>query len=92
MAVTSSQALAISASAVALNAAETDTVAGTKVTVKNTHATVVVALGDSAVTASTGFQLATGATLTVELAGGERLYAIRVGAADGTVDVLRTGA
>lgn len=92
MAVTSSQAVAVSTTAVALNAAETDTISGSKLIVKNTHATTAVALGASDVTASTGFQLAVGATVTVELAGGERLHAIRVGAADGTVDVLRTGA
>jgi hypothetical protein len=42
------------------------------------------------VTAGTGFDLAAGATVTVELAPGDVLFAIRSAAADATIAVLRT--
>lgn len=90
MAITAGQVV-VGAAAVALNATESG-VSGTKLIVKNSHATDAVVLGDSTVTSSTGFSLAAGATATVELAHGEILYGIRGAAADVTVHVLRTGA
>jgi hypothetical protein len=91
MAATSGQ-VTVSTTAVALNAAETDVVGGTVLYVKNTDATNGAALGGSAVAAGTGFRLPAGVTLgPIELAPGEQLYAIRTGAADVTVDVLRLG-
>lgn len=90
MAVTSAQ-VTVSTTAVALNT-ESGLVSGTRLTVKNGHATDAIALGDSAVTASTGFQLAAGATLAVQLSHGEQLHAIRAGSTDATAHVLRTGA
>ncbi len=91
MAITSSQDLAVAATATALTSAESGAVSGGTVAVRNTHATVVVALGDSAVTDTTGFRLLPGATITADLSFGERLYGIRVGGTNGTVDVLRLG-
>jgi hypothetical protein len=90
MAATSAQVL-VSTTAVALNT-DADTAAGTKMWVRNTHATDGVALGGSGVTAATGFRVAFGVTVgPIELAGGEQLFAIRTGTNDVTVDVLRLG-
>lgn len=89
MAVTAER-VTVSTTAVALNGTDTG-VSGTVVTVKNTHATDALVLGASDVTASTGFSLAAGATLTVELSAGEQLYGIRGAAADITAHVLRSG-
>ena len=80
----------VSSVAVALNT-DTGPVSGGRVIIKNTHAADDLVLGDATVTAGTGFALAFGQTLAVELAGGEQLYAIRGAAADITVHVLRTG-
>lgn len=90
MAVTSEQ-VTVSTTAVALNT-ETGPVAGTRMIVTNKHATDAVALGPTGVTSGTGFRLAAGVTTTVELSVGEQLFAIRTGASDATVDVLRSGA
>jgi hypothetical protein len=96
MAVTSAQ-VTVSTTAVALNPAETDTVGGTVLWVRNTDATAAngVALGGSGVTAGTGYRVpgATAGTTVgpIELSTGEQLYAIRTGAADVVVDVLRLG-
>jgi hypothetical protein len=46
-------------------------------------------LGPSTVTAGTGFLLAGNASVTVELDPGDVLYAIRSGASDATLAVLR---
>jgi hypothetical protein len=70
---------------------DTDTVGGTTLVIKNTSANAAD-LGPSTVTATTGFDLAAGATVTVELGLGEQLYAIRSAAADATLSVLRIGA
>lgn len=89
----SSAQVTVSTSAVALNAAETDTVGGTVLYVKNTDATNGAALGGSGVAAGTGFRLPAGVTLgPIELPAGELLYAIRTAGADVVVDVLRLGA
>ena len=92
MAVTSEQ-VTVSTSAIALNAAETDTVGGTTLFVRNTDATNGVALGASGVAAGTGYRVAAGVTVgPIVLSNGEQLYAIRTGGANVVVDVLRLGA
>lgn len=77
----------VSTAAVALNAADAG---GRTLTVKNLDATNAADLGTSAVTAGTGFPLAAGATVQVELEGDEVLFAIRSAAADVVLAVLRT--
>lgn len=64
-------------------------VAGGQLLVKNTSANAAD-LGASSVAAGAGFDLAAGQTVTVELAAGDVLYAIRSAAADATLAVLRT--
>lgn len=86
-----SEQVTVSTVAIALTAAETDTISGASVIVRNTDATNGVALGNGAVAAGTGYRLLAGASVTVALRAGEQLYAIRTGAADVVVDVLRTG-
>jgi len=85
MAVTASR-VTVSTTAVALNTAE---VGGGVLILKNTSANAAD-LGPSTVAATTGFDLAAGATLTVELDAGDVLYAIRSGGADAVIAVLRT--
>lgn len=85
----SAQRITVSTTAVALNT-DTDTVGGTTLVIKNTSANAAD-LGPSTVAATTGFDLAAGATVTVELGLGEQLYAIRSAAADATLSVLRSG-
>lgn len=80
----------MSTSAVALNVAETDTVAGSTLYLKNTSANAAD-LGPTGVTAGTGFDLAAGASVTVILPPGEILFAIRSAASDATIAVLRIG-
>lgn len=88
MAITAAQ-VAVATSAVALNAAETDTVGGTTLLIINGAA--AIALGPSNVTTGTGFTLAANAgPVTVELGSGEQLFAIS--ATSSTVQVLRLGA
>jgi hypothetical protein len=84
------QRVTVSTTAAALNT-DSDTRGGTTLVIKNTSANAAD-LGPSTVTASTGFDLAAGATLTVELGPGEQLFAIRSAAADATLAVLRIGA
>lgn len=83
------QRLTISTTAVALNT-DADTRAGCTLVIKNTSANAAD-LGPAGVTATTGFDLAAGATVTVELGPGEILHAIRSAAADATLAVLRIG-
>lgn len=85
MAVTAAR-ITVSTSAVALNTAST---AGVQLTLKNTSANAAD-LGASTVAAGAGFDLASGATVTVDLGPGDVLYAIRSAAADATIAVLRT--
>ncbi|NJP24452.1 hypothetical protein FLW53_09570 [Microbispora sp. SCL1-1] len=73
--------------AVALNTASTS---GQKLTIKNTDTTNGVDLGGPGVTAGTGFPLPNGAQVTVELAPGDVVYAIRSAGADVVLAVLRT--
>lgn len=89
MAVTAER-VTVSNTAVALTPAEAGA-AGATLIVKNTHATDALVLGASDVTDATGFSLAAGATLTVQLGYGERLYGIRGAADDITAHVLRMG-
>lgn len=91
MAISAAQVV-VSSTPAALNPPDTDTVAGGTLVVRNSHASDAVALGGSGVTVETGFQLAAGATVTVHLGSGDRLYGIRGAAADVTVHVLRIGA
>jgi len=81
----------VSTTAVALNT-ETGAVAGTHLVVRNADETNAVDLGGPTVTAGAGFALAAGQSVTLDLAGGEQLYAIRSAAADVVLHVLRTGA
>lgn len=81
----------VSTVAVALGSAETDSQAGSVIKIKNVDATNTVNLGDSSVTATTGYTLAAGATETFTLNSGESLYAIRTGTADVILHVLQTG-
>lgn len=90
MAISTSQALAVGSTATALTAADTG-VSGTSVAVRNTHATVAVAIGTSGVTDVTGFRLPAGSTVTVDLASDEQLFGVRIGGTNGEVDVLRLG-
>jgi hypothetical protein len=81
----------VSLTPVALNAAETDTVGGTVLFVRNND-TNEAALGGSAVAAGTGFRVAAGVTVgPLVVPAGELLYAIRSGVADVVLDVLRLG-
>lgn len=86
MAVTAAR-VTVSTAAVALNTAGT---AGGSLTVKNTDATNAADLGAAGVTAGTGFPLAAGATVTIEVDAGDVLYAIRSAAADVSLAILRT--
>lgn len=85
MAVTAAR-ITVSTSAVALNTASPS---GQKLVIKNTSANAAD-LGSAAVAATTGFDLAAGATVTVELQPQDVLFAIRSAAADATLAVLRT--
>ena len=89
MAITAAR-VTVSTVAVALNPAETDTVSGSTLILKNTSANAAD-LGPATVTAGTGFDLAAGATLERKLGAGEVLFAIRTAAADATIAVLRIG-
>lgn len=75
----------VSTTAVALNPADEQ---GALLIVKNTSANAAD-LGPAAVTAAAGFDLAAGATVTIQLDAGDVLYAIRSGASDATIAVLR---
>lgn len=81
--------VAVGTTATELTTAPTDTVAGQSLAIRN-KGTASVYLGGAGVTTGNGFELAAGESLSVDLAEGERLYAI---AASGTVPVhvLRTG-
>ncbi len=73
--------------AVALNTASTS---GVTLTIRNTDATNAADLGGSGVTAGQGMPLAAGAMLSLQLQPGDVLYAIRSGAADVVLAVVRT--
>lgn len=93
MAVIPRQAVSVGTSAVRLDSASTDTVAGTRVTVIAQATGTLVLGGDNTVSAVNGCRLPTvaGTVLSVDLDRGEQLWAI---VASGTlsVDVLTVGA
>ena len=82
----SAQRITVSTTAVALNTAQTT---GQKLAIKNTSANAAD-LGPAGVTAGTGFDLAAGATVVVQLQPQDVLFAIRSAAADATLAVVRT--
>jgi len=84
--------IVVSTSAVALNPAEADTTSGTQLIIRNTHATDALVLGPSGVAAGTGFGLAAGGVVVLDVPYGEQVFAIRGAAADITAHVLRLGA
>lgn len=85
MAVTAARVTA-STTAVALNTAAGG---GERLLVTNTSANAAD-LGPAGVTAGAGFSLAASATVSLELDPGDVVYAIRSGASDATLAVLRT--
>lgn len=85
MAITAAR-VTVSTVAVALNTASAY---GQTLAIKNTSANAAD-LGTSAVTATTGYELASGATVVVEVDAGDVLFAIRSAAADATLAILRT--
>lgn len=89
MAITAAR-ITVSTSAVLISAAETDTVSGSTLIIKNTSANAAD-LGPAGVTAAAGFDLAAAAVVQVTLPPGEALYAIRSAGADATIAVLRIG-
>lgn len=76
----------VSTTPVALNTADS---AGGRLILKNISANAAD-LGPSTVAAGTGFDLAAGATQSVDIDAGEVVFAIRSAAADATIAVLRT--
>lgn len=86
MAVTASRVTA-STTAVALASPST---AGQSLTIKNVDTTNAADIGAGTVTAGTGFPLAAGATITIEVDAGDVPYAIRSASADVVLAVLRT--
>lgn len=92
MAVTAER-ITVSSTALALNPADAGP-SGTGLLIRaaGTGGTNDVSLGAADVAAATGYLLVAGtAAVPVTLGAGEQLYAIRTGAADGTVHVIRTG-
>jgi hypothetical protein len=85
----SAEVKTISSTALALNT-DADVVSGTRLFVKNKGG-AGVDLGASGVTAGAGYPLATGESLTFQLAAGEILYAIRSTGADVDLGIVRTG-
>lgn len=85
MAVTAAR-VTVSTTAVALN---TSSSGGMSLCIKNTSANAAD-LGATGVTATNGFDLAAGATVTIDLRPGDVLFAIRSAAADATLAILRT--
>lgn len=82
--------VAISTTAVRLDAAETTGDSRSTVRVKNTGASAVF-LGASDVTSASGFTLAVGDSISVELGAGESLFGICAAATSSTIQALRTG-
>jgi hypothetical protein len=86
-----SERVTVSATAVALNT-EVGAVSGTRLLIKNRHATDSVDLGGSGVTAGAGYELKPAdPPLELFLPHGEQIYAIRSAAADVVVHVIRLG-
>lgn len=85
---TFSQQVSGSTTAVLLSPAPSDNYAGSTVLVYN-NGTATVCVGPSGVSTSTGFRLAAGASVSLDLNPGESLYGI--GAAAWSADVLASG-
>lgn len=85
--------ITVSTVAVPLNPADAGPVSGTRVVIRNTNATAAdtLALGDSAVTAATGYLLPGGSSIELQLGPGDQVYAVRGAAVDVAVHVLRVG-
>lgn len=82
------QRIVVSTTAVSLN---TPTPGGVRLYIANTTGNAAD-LGSSTVTAAGGYSLGANATVSIELSGGEQLFAIRSGATDTTLSVVRSGA
>lgn len=87
----SSERVTVTDTATALIGAESDTVSGGQILVRNRSATDSVDLGDSSVTSTGGYELAAGNTVELRLSAGDRLYGIAAAAGSVRVDVLRVG-
>jgi hypothetical protein len=95
MAVTSAQVSVTQGAAVALNAADTDSVGGVVLLIRNTDATATNTAipGASGVAAGTGYRLAGGSTPgPLAVPSGKTLFAIAGTVNTVVVDVLRLGA
>lgn len=88
MAISSAQ-VSVTTSATLLSSAETDDRAGSSLALTN-GGDAAVFLGASGVTTGTGFGLAAGASMALDLQPGESLYGI-VASGTQAVSVLRTG-
>jgi hypothetical protein len=77
----------VSTTAVALNTNDTG---GSRLLIKNTDVTNAVDLGTSTVTAGTGFPLAAGVTVELDVDPGEVVSAIRSAGADVVLAVFRS--
>lgn len=88
MAISSAQ-VSVTTSATLLSSAETDDRTGSALALTNGGA-VTVFLGASGVTTGSGFGLAAGTSMALDLQPGESLYGI-VASGTATVSVLRTG-
>lgn len=90
MAVGSAQISVLTTAATALTVAETDDRAGSSICVQNTDTTNPIYVGPSNVTSTTGFLIAAGVIISMDIGQGETLYARATG---GTVvaHVLREG-
>lgn len=74
-----------------LTAADSDAVSGGSVVAMNRDGTNSVDLGASDVAFGEGFELAAGDQVSIDLAGGEQLFAIADATLTVRVDVLRSG-
>jgi hypothetical protein len=89
MAVTAAQ-VSVGTTATLLSASDTDNISGQALVVKvPSAATAPVFLGPANVTATTGFEVAIGGSISLDLGQGESLYG--VAATIQTAHVLRTG-
>lgn len=73
-----------------LTTTETDTMAGSRLLVRNSSATASVFLGGSGVTTANGYEVPSGASVSLVLDSGDALYAV-VGVGTIDVHVLRIG-
>ena len=78
----------VGAAATLLTPAQADAVFGSRLFIKNTHATETLLIGGPTVTAATGFALAPGERIDLELNDGEPAYGLRGAAVDVVAHVL----